>query len=102
MPPGIALGVPLRFWPSAFPLWPTFFSNRYHGSGDNTLASGVYVRDKSSAMEIARKIQAGQCYIQGSYFNLDAPFGGFKRSGNGREWGSHAMNEYVEIKAVIA
>ena len=66
------------------------------------LASGVYARDKAGALEIARKIRAGQCYVQGSYFNPNAPFGGFKQSGNGREWGSQAIDEYVEIKAVIA
>jgi aldehyde dehydrogenase (NAD+) len=65
------------------------------------LASAVYARDKAGALEIAGKIRAGQCYVQGSYFNLDAPFGGFKKSGNGREWGSHGMQEYIEMKAVI-
>jgi aldehyde dehydrogenase (NAD+) len=66
------------------------------------LASAVYARDKASALNIARRIRAGQCYIQGSYFNINAPFGGFKQSGNGREWGIHAMREYFETKAVIS
>ncbi len=66
------------------------------------LASGVYAKNKASALKIARKIRAGQCYIQGSYFNLEAPFGGFKQSGNGREWGDQAMHEYFEIKAIIS
>jgi aldehyde dehydrogenase (NAD+) len=66
------------------------------------LASGVYAKDKAAALKIARQIRAGQCYIQGSFFNLEAPFGGFKQSGNGREWGDQAMHEYTEIKAVIA
>ena len=66
------------------------------------LASGVYAKNKADARKIARRIRAGQCYIQGSYFNLEAPFGGFKQSGNGREWGDQAMHEYVEIKAIIA
>ena len=65
------------------------------------LASAVYARDKAGALEIAGKIRAGQCYLQGSYFSLDAPFGGFKQSGNGREWGNRAIHEYVEMKAVI-
>ncbi|MBT6499969.1 MAG: aldehyde dehydrogenase family protein, partial [Deltaproteobacteria bacterium] len=38
---------------------------------------------------------------QGSHFNLEAPFGGFKQSGNGREWGDQAMHEYIETKAII-
>ena len=66
------------------------------------LASGVFAKNKASALKIARRIRAGQCYIQGSYFNLEAPFGGFKQSGNGREWGDQAMHEYFEIKAIIA
>jgi aldehyde dehydrogenase (NAD+) len=66
------------------------------------LSSGVYAKDKESALKIARQICAGQCYIQGSYFTIDAPFGGYKQSGNGREWGDHAMEEYIETKAVIA
>jgi aldehyde dehydrogenase (NAD+) len=66
------------------------------------LASGVYAKDKASALKIARRIRAGQCYIQGSYFNIDAPFGGYKQSGNGREWGDQAMHEYFETKAIIA
>ena len=66
------------------------------------LASGVYAKNKASALKIAREIRAGQCYIQGSYFNLEAPFGGFKQSGNGREWGDQAMHEYFEIKAIIS
>ena len=66
------------------------------------LASAVYAGDKEAALKIARRIRAGQCYIQGGYFNLEAPFGGFKQSGNGREWGDQAMHEYIETKAVIA
>lgn len=66
------------------------------------LASGVYAKNKASALEIARRIRAGQCYIQGGYFNIEAPFGGFKQSGNGREWGDQAMHEYIEIKAIIS
>jgi aldehyde dehydrogenase (NAD+) len=66
------------------------------------LASGVYAKDKASALKIARHIRAGQCYIQGSFFNIEAPFGGYKQSGNGREWGDQAMHEYIEIKAIIS
>ena len=65
------------------------------------LSSGVYAKNKESALKIARQIRAGQCYIQGSYFNIEAPFGGFKQSGNGREWGDQAMHEYIETKAII-
>jgi aldehyde dehydrogenase (NAD+) len=65
------------------------------------LSSGVYAKNKAAALKIAGRIRAGQCYIQGSFFNLDAPFGGYRQSGNGREWGEQAMHEYIETKAVI-
>ena len=66
------------------------------------LSSAVYAADTASALNIARRIRSGQCYIQGAYFNINAPFGGYKQSGNGREWGEEGLMEYVEIKTVIA
>lgn len=65
------------------------------------LSSAVFAKDKASALSIARHLRAGQCYLQGSYFSIDAPFGGYKKSGNGREWGAEGMSEYIETKAVI-
>jgi aldehyde dehydrogenase (NAD+) len=65
------------------------------------LSSAVYASDTDEALKIARRIRAGQCYVQGSYFNTEAPFGGYKQSGNGREWGDEGLMEYVEIKSVI-
>ncbi len=68
---------------------------------DYGLSSGVYAHDTDAALKLARKIRAGQCYIQGSYFTTRAPFGGFKQSGNGREWGEEGLREYLEVRAVI-
>lgn len=65
------------------------------------LSSGVYAKDAEEAKLIARRIRAGQCYIQGALFNTDAPFGGYKQSGNGREWGLSGLHEYTETKALI-
>ncbi len=65
------------------------------------LSSGVYAKDHASAIAIARQIRAGQCYIQGSYFNTNAPFGGFKQSGNGREWGREGLREFVEVQTFV-
>jgi aldehyde dehydrogenase (NAD+) len=65
------------------------------------LSSSVYAKDSTSAMKIARRLRAGQCYVQGSGFKNEAPFGGYKQSGNGREWGEEGLMEYVEIKSVI-
>ena len=64
------------------------------------LSSAVYAKDKPSAIAIARRLRAGQCYVNGGDFNYDAPFGGYKQSGNGREWGNEGMNEFVEIKSI--
>jgi aldehyde dehydrogenase (NAD+) len=65
------------------------------------LSSGVYAKDKAAALPIAARLEAGQCYIQGAYFSMYAPFGGVKQSGNGREWGTESMHEYIEIKAIV-
>ena len=65
------------------------------------LSSGVYAKDRDAALAIARRLRAGQCYIQGGCFTTEAPFGGYKQSGNGREWGKEGLMEYVELKSVI-
>ena len=65
------------------------------------LSSGVYAGSKEEALSIAKHMQAGQCYIQGGAFSIHAPFGGYKQSGNGREWAEHGLEEYLETKAVI-
>lgn len=65
------------------------------------LSSGVYAKDAKAALKIARQIRAGQSYIQGAYFTTDAPFGGFKQSGNGREWGVEGLREFVEVQSII-
>jgi len=64
------------------------------------LSSAVYAKDKQSAIVIARRLRAGQCYVNGGDFNYNAPFGGYKQSGNGREWGNEGMNEFIEIKSI--
>ena len=68
---------------------------------DFGLSSAVFAKDEAAAMPIAKRIKAGQCYLQGAYFSLDAPFGGYKQSGNGREWGEQSMHEYIETKSII-
>lgn len=65
------------------------------------LSSGVYAKNHDEAVKIAKKIRAGQCYLQGAYFNTDSPFGGYKQSGNGREWGIEGLKEYTETKALV-
>ncbi len=65
------------------------------------LSSAVWAKNQAEAMKIARQMRAGQCYVQGGSYTLHAPFGGYKRSGNGREWGEAGLEEYLETKAII-
>jgi aldehyde dehydrogenase (NAD+) len=65
------------------------------------LSSGVFAADQTAAIKIASKLRAGQCYLQGAFFNTDSPFGGYKQSGNGREWGLEGLKEYTETKAMV-
>lgn len=64
------------------------------------LAGYVNGKDIESCRKIARQIRAGAIYVNGG-FDFNAPFGGYKRSGNGREWGAHGFDEYLETKAII-
>jgi aldehyde dehydrogenase (NAD+) len=51
-------------------------------------------------LQLGRQLRAGQCFVNGGAFNYQAPFGGYKQSGNGREWGEEGLSEFVEIKAI--
>lgn len=64
------------------------------------LAAAVWAGDKEKAKAIAKRIKAGQCAINGGEANHEAPFGGYKKSGNGREFGEAGLQEYCEIKAL--
>jgi aldehyde dehydrogenase (NAD+) len=64
------------------------------------LSSGVWASCVDDAVAIARRLRTGGCYINGGDFNYDAPLGGYKQSGNGREWGDFGMHEYIEIKSL--
>ena len=64
------------------------------------LAGYVQGGDVDHAREVASKIRAGNVHLNGANAGMDVPFGGFKQSGNGREWGAHGFTDYLEIKAV--
>jgi len=64
------------------------------------LSSGVFAETESEAISIAHRIRAGQCYINGGQFNFLAPFGGYKQSGNGREFSAEGVHEFLEVKAI--
>ena len=64
------------------------------------LSSGVWAGSRERALQLGRQLRAGQCLLNGAAFNYQAPFGGYKQSGNGREWGEEGLNEFVEVKAI--
>lgn len=63
--------------------------------------SGYVQGPEAEAQEVARKIRAGQVVLNGAGVDMNAPFGGYKQSGNGREWGEHGLEEFLEVKAMI-
>jgi acyl-CoA reductase-like NAD-dependent aldehyde dehydrogenase len=64
------------------------------------LAGGVWSADKDRAMRVARRMRTGQVDVNGGRFNPLAPFGGYKRSGIGREFGKYGLEEFFQIKSV--
>ena len=65
------------------------------------LSSHVQSADKEAARRVARRIRAGQVHINYPAWSGHAPFGGYKMSGNGREYGVFALEEYLEVKAIL-
>ncbi len=65
------------------------------------LAAYVQGSDIKEVRDVASKMRAGQVILNGAGPDMMAPFGGYKQSGNGREWGDHAFGEFLETKAVI-
>ncbi|QUX30455.1 aldehyde dehydrogenase family protein [Nocardiopsis akebiae] len=64
------------------------------------LNAAVWSGDPERGLAVARRLRAGQVEVNGGALNPRAPFGGYKRSGNGREWGAHGLEEFCEVKAV--
>jgi aldehyde dehydrogenase (NAD+) len=71
-------------------------------ANDSVFGLGGYVsgQDRDAGIAIARRLRTGAVWVNGG-FDFHAPFGGYKRSGNGREWGEHGFHEYVEVKAIV-
>lgn len=64
------------------------------------LAGAVWGKDEARAQRVARRIRAGQVDVNGGAFNMNAPFGGFKQSGHGREAGVYGLEEFLEYKSL--
>jgi aldehyde dehydrogenase (NAD+) len=64
------------------------------------LSGAVWGGDAEDATRVARQMRTGQVTVNGGAFNLAAPFGGYKQSGNGRELGAQGLHEFIEIKSL--
>jgi acyl-CoA reductase-like NAD-dependent aldehyde dehydrogenase len=64
------------------------------------LSAGVWAGDRDRALAVARRLRAGQVEVNGAGMNPRVPFGGYKQSGVGREWGLHGLDEFCEVKAI--
>ncbi len=64
------------------------------------LGGAVWSASSDRAEQVARRMRTGQVDINGGRFNLLAPFGGYKQSGNGRELGRYGLEEFLELKAL--
>jgi acyl-CoA reductase-like NAD-dependent aldehyde dehydrogenase len=64
------------------------------------LSGGVWSADAERAQAFARRIRTGQIEVNGGNFNPNAPFGGYKHSGYGREYGTHGFEEFLQTKSM--
>ncbi len=64
------------------------------------LSGAVWTSDEARGVNFARKMRTGQVQINNGAFNAHAPFGGYKKSGIGRELGKYGLEEYLEHKAI--
>lgn len=65
------------------------------------LSAFVTSGDAERARRVAKQIQAGNVHVNGARLDFGASFGGYKQSGNGREWGEAGLEEFLELKAIF-
>jgi aldehyde dehydrogenase (NAD+) len=72
-------------------------------ANDTVYGLGAHVqgRDMAQVRKVASRIRSGQVHLNNPAWNPEAPFGGYKQSGNGREYGLEGIEEYLEVKAVV-
>lgn len=66
------------------------------------LSAYVYGEDLTAAQQVAKQLRAGNVHINNAKAQLSAPFGGYKQSGIGREWGEYGLLEFLEQKAIFS
>ncbi len=64
------------------------------------LSGYVSSSDLDRARRVASRMRTGMVHINGASLDSSAPFGGYKQSGNGREWGGHGIEEFLELKSI--
>lgn len=71
-------------------------------ANDTPYGLSGYVSSKNleHARAIAARLETGMVHINNASLDDQAPFGGYKQSGNGREWGPHGIDEFLEVKSV--
>jgi aldehyde dehydrogenase (NAD+) len=65
------------------------------------LSAYVSGKDELRVQEIVSSLRTGMVHVNGAGVDLNAPFGGYKQSGNGREWGEFGLHDFLEVKAVM-
>jgi aldehyde dehydrogenase (NAD+) len=65
------------------------------------LSGYVSSGDPERAKAIARQLRTGNVHLNGAPMDNNSPFGGYKQSGNGREWGKYGLEEFLEVKAIM-
>jgi aldehyde dehydrogenase (NAD+) len=66
------------------------------------LSGYVQSNDSEHAQRVAARLRTGNVHINGAGPDFSAPFGGYKQSGNGREWGEYGFEEFLEVKAIFS
>lgn len=72
-------------------------------ANDTVYGLGAHVQgaDKALLQAVAARIRSGQVHLNYPAWDPQAPFGGYKQSGNGREYGMEGMEEYMEVKSIL-
>ena len=71
-------------------------------ANDTVYGLSAYVSgEPERARRVAARLRAGNVHLNGATADFSAPFGGYKQSGNGREWGQFGFEEFLEVKAVL-
>lgn len=65
------------------------------------LSGYISAGDPERAREVARRIRTGNIHLNGAPVDNKSPFGGYKQSGNGREWGRYGFEEFLEVKSIL-